>query len=72
MGQQPNDHISKKKLPFAVSKPFKRYLKRYGREISLPVSYDTLRHFDGSIPVKNLEGKDTYWETVFYNPCNGG
>lgn len=66
--QKPNDHISKKKLPFAVSKPFKKYLKRYGREIHLPVSYDTLRHFDGSIPVKDNQGNDTYWETVFYNP----
>jgi hypothetical protein len=54
--QQPNDHISKK------------YLKRYGREMHLPVSYDTLKHFNFSIPVINNEGKDTYWETVFYNP----
>ncbi len=68
MGQRPNDHISKKKLPFTVSKPFKKYLKRYGREVHLPVSYSTLRHFDSSIPVKDNDGKDTYWETVFYNP----
>ncbi len=66
--QQPNDHISKKKIPFPVSKPFKKYLKRYGREIPLPVSYETLKHFDAGIPVKDQEGKDTYWETVFYNP----
>jgi hypothetical protein len=68
MPQKPTDHISKKKIPFAVSKSFKKYLKRYGREISLPVSYNTLKHFDGSIPVKDTHGKDTYWETVFYNP----
>jgi hypothetical protein len=68
MPQLPNDHISKKKLPFTVSKPFKKYLKRYGREMTLPVSYNTLKHFDGSIPVKDSQGKDTYWETVFYNP----
>lgn len=66
--QQPNDHISKKKLSFAVSKSFKKYLKRYGREIHLPVSYDTLKHFNFSIPVTDKEGKDTFWETVFYNP----
>lgn len=66
--QMPNDHISKKKISFAVSKPFKKYLKRYGREISLPVTYDLLKHFDFSIPVKDNEGKDTYWETVFFNP----
>ncbi|MBL0355409.1 MAG: hypothetical protein IPP72_00295 [Chitinophagaceae bacterium] len=68
MQQLPNDHISKKKPSFAVTKSFKKYLKRYGREISLPVSYDTLKHFDFSIPVKDADGKDTYWETVFFNP----
>ena len=63
-----NDHISKKKLTFAVSKPFKKYLKGYGREIPLPVSYDILKHFDFGIPVTDSKGKDTFWETVFYNP----
>ena len=68
MAEQENDHISKKKIQFAVSKSFKKYLKRYGREISLPISYSTLKHFDFGIPVNDSEGKDTYWETVFYNP----
>jgi hypothetical protein len=62
------DHISKKKQPYKISKPFKKYLKRYGREIPLPVSYDMLRHFDFGIPVTGKDGKDTFWETVFYNP----
>jgi hypothetical protein len=68
MPQQPNDHISKRKITFTVSKPFKRYLRRYGREINLPVSYDTLKHFNYGIPVMDKDGKDTFWETVFYNP----
>jgi hypothetical protein len=68
MPTHPNDHISKKKIPFTVGKPFKRYLRRYGREIQLPVSYDTLRHFNYGIPVRDKDGKDTLWETVFYNP----
>ncbi len=63
-----NDHISKKKISFAVSKPFEKYLRRYGREIALPLSYDTLKHFDFGIPVMDSRGKDTFWETVFYNP----
>jgi len=67
MTQQP-DHISRKKVPYPVSKSFKKYLKRYGREISLPITYDMLRHFDFGIPVTGKDGKDTYWETVFYNP----
>lgn len=72
MGQLPQDHISKKKPSYPVGKPFKKYLKRYGREINLPVSYDTLKYFDYSIPVKDKDGKDTYWETVFYNPVLAG
>ena len=62
------DHVSKKKISFAVSKPFSKYLKRYGREMTLPVSYDTLKHFNFSIPVLDSNNKDTLWESVFYNP----
>ena len=66
--QQLNDHISKRKITYVVSKPFKKYLKRYFRELSLPVSYNTLKHFSFGIPVLDKDGKDTLWETVFYNP----
>ncbi len=62
------DHITKKKIAFAISKSFRKYLKRYGREMSLPVAYDTLKHFNFSIPVIDKDGVDTLWETVFYNP----
>lgn len=34
----------------------------------LPIAYDTLKHFNYSIPVLDENDKDTYWETVFYNP----
>lgn len=36
--------------------------------MTLPVAYDTLKHFNFSIPVMDKEGNDTFWETVFYNP----
>ena len=63
-----NVQVTKKKVSFEVSKSFRKYLKRYGREMSLPVSYDTLRHFNFSIPVLDSYGKDTLWESVFYIP----
>jgi hypothetical protein len=63
-----NNQVSKKKISFAISKPFRKYLKRYGREIPLPISYDTLKHYNFSIPVIDNAGKDTLWESVFYNP----
>ncbi|MEP7142462.1 MAG: hypothetical protein ABI707_06315 [Ferruginibacter sp.] len=62
------EHPVAKKISFAVSKTFRKYLKRYGREMSLPVSYDTLKHFNSGIPVLDSNGKDTLWESVFYNP----
>ena len=36
--------------------------------MKLPVSYDTLRNFTGSVPLFDKSGKDTLWETVFYMP----
>ena len=66
------DHISKKKLTFPVSTQFKKYLKSYQREVVLPISYNILKHFNYSIPVNDSEGKDTLWETVFYQPTMTG
>ncbi len=60
--------ISKKKIVYPVSKTFRKYLKRYGRELQIPVSYELLRHFENSIPCFDKNGKDTLWETVFYHP----
>lgn len=64
------NHISRKKNVYAVSKSFKKYLKRYGREIQIPISYESLKHFQSAIPCYNKNGQDTLWETVFYHPSN--
>lgn len=60
--------ISKKKPSYPVSKEFRKFLKIYGRETSLPVSYEFLRHYNSSRPVYDSQGKDTLWETVWYYP----
>jgi len=62
------EEISRKKLIFPVSRNFRRYLRSYGRESKLPVTYDTLKHFTGSVPLFDAKGQDTFWETVFYHP----
>jgi hypothetical protein len=67
MSVENHNHISRKKNVYAVSKSFKKYLKRYGREIQLPISYESLRHFQGAMPCYNKNGEDTLWETVFYH-----
>lgn len=60
--------ISRKKISYPVSKHFRKFLKRYGREAPLPISYEFLRHFDSSRPVYDSTGKDTLWESVWYHP----
>jgi hypothetical protein len=62
------EHISRKKICYPVSRNFKKYLRSYGREMKLPVSYDSLRHFNSSVVLYDKLGKDTLWETVFYQP----
>jgi hypothetical protein len=62
------EQISRKKICYPVSRNFKKYLRSYGREMKLPVSYDSLRHFNGSVILYDKNGKDTLWETVFYHP----
>jgi hypothetical protein len=62
------EHISRKKIIFPVSRSFRKYLRSYGRESKLPVAYDTLKHFSGSISLYDLKGQDTLWESVYYQP----
>lgn len=60
--------ISRKKPNYPISKPFARFLKRYSRALSLPVSYEFLRYFNNARPVYDKNGKDTLWESVSYIP----
>jgi hypothetical protein len=61
------DKPSKKKPFFPVSKELKTYLKNYGREVNLPVTYNDLLNITYSIPLKDKEGKDTLWEKTLYD-----
>ena len=58
---------SKKKIPFKVSEPLLRYLDTYGRAVALPLQYEDLMRYTSSIALLDQEGKDTLWETVYYN-----
>lgn len=58
--------ISKKKEIFPISKLLRDYIKKYDREIDLPIYYRDLLRFDNSIPLYDKEGNDTLWETVFF------
>jgi len=58
--------ISKKKLVYPVSDTLHRYLRKYGREIRLPTSYQDLTAYQESIPLTDSQGKDTLWEMAIY------
>ncbi len=58
--------ISKKKEIFSISKWLRTYIRKYDREIDLPIYYTDLVRYDNSIPLYDKAGNDTLWETVFF------
>ncbi len=56
------NHMSKKKIHYDVSPELRKYLKKYGREIKLPVHYEELLRYQESIPLG-----DTLWVTVLFS-----
>lgn len=61
---------SRKKPFYKVSRELRKYLRHYGREVAVPVSYKDLLHFAGSIPLYDNSGNDLLWETVYYDPSD--
>lgn len=58
--------ITKKKKIYKVNDELRKYLHENDREIKLPVSYADLRHFSGSISIRDKKGNDTLWEAAMY------
>lgn len=58
--------ISRKKLVYPIREPLRKYLREYGRELHLPLTYADLRDYQESVPLIDEEGKDTLWETAIY------
>jgi hypothetical protein len=58
--------ISRKKAVYPISDFFREYLERYDRLESQGVRYEDLQRFEGSIPLYDEEGNDTFWSTVYY------
>jgi len=59
--------ISKKKPSYPVTKRLYDYLTEYSRNIRLPIYYDDLLRFQGSVTVYDKNGADTLWIRVYYN-----
>ena len=58
--------ISKKKIAYPISAHLRSYLKKYRKEIYLPITYQDLLRYNNSIPLYDSKGVDTLWETVFF------
>lgn len=59
--------ISKKKKIFRINPPLRKYIDVYGRGKRIGIQYQDLARYNSSIPLIDRNGKDTLWETVFYN-----
>jgi len=58
--------ISKKKPTFPINKELYNYLTAYNRNIKIPIFYDDLLRFSGSVTVYDKYEKDTLWIRVYY------
>ncbi len=59
--------MSKKKPAYPVSNHLDNYLKEYNRKIEIPIFYDDLLRFSGSVVVYDSGDKDTLWVRVYYS-----
>ncbi|MBL0339449.1 MAG: hypothetical protein IPP71_00100 [Bacteroidetes bacterium] len=61
------DNYSLKKKPhYPVSEKLREYLNYYSREIKFGVEYKDLTRYNNAVPLYNLKGKDTLWESVLF------
>lgn len=59
--------MSKKKPAYPVSKRLDTYLDQYSRKIEIPIFYEDLLRFSGSVVVYDSKDEDTLWVRVYYS-----
>lgn len=62
--------ISRKKQIFPIQSELRAYLRQYGRETDLPVSYGRLLGFRETFPLLDKDGNDSLWQTLIYDPID--
>ena len=60
--------ISRRKEIYPISAPLNHYLYHFGRQSDIPLVYDELAAFTGTMPYEDPTGKETLWLTVMYPP----
>jgi len=59
--------MSKKKPAYPVSEALDGYLDHYSRKIEIPIFYDDLLRFSGSVVVYDKNDEDTLWVRAYYS-----
>ncbi|MGJ5642196.1 hypothetical protein [Formosa sp. S-31] len=59
--------ISKKKPAYPITPRLNKYLSEYNRNFKLPIFYEDLLRFQGSIVVYDKDDEDTLWLRVYYS-----
>ena len=58
--------ISKKKQVYPVLPALQDYLDQHGRAMSIPVTYEDLLRFEGSMAILDKDDRDTLWVDCLY------
>ncbi len=58
---------TKRKPAYPICPGLRSYLAQYRRDVDLPVLYRDLMHFRESIPLNDVAGAPTLWESVMYD-----
>lgn len=64
--------MSKKKPAYPVRKKLDAYLHRYKRKLEIPIFYEDLLRFSGSVAVYDSHGEDSLWVRAFYTDFERG
>jgi hypothetical protein len=59
--------MSKKKPAYPVNNELDGYLDTYSRKIEIPIFYEDLLRFQGSVAVYDDDGEDTLWVRVYFS-----
>lgn len=63
---EPNHSLHKKTI-YPIADNLQAYLRKYGRDVSLPIEYNDLLRFTYAMPILDEKGKETSWESVSYD-----
>lgn len=70
LAEGPYNAMGLRKPIYAVGGGLREYLSHHGRHVRLPLSYEDLARFDGLMPLRGADGKDTLWSSVLYRPSD--